>query len=316
MCLPIKERSCCGDNSCHGPLIKILFFVVIVLSLAVTYLFIQTHQLNDALHKLQMQDASMQNGQHHNVQIQELIKTLEQSTPDIYMNFEQKREKRNGGRWRNEVREEIRIMKEHISNIVNITIPNLEAGIMKKVVHLGMSRDMTQDILHAPVNNIDVCRGGKHCLRWSNPESTYSRTFDYPRDNAYDMPVAIKVRSPGIYFVYAQVAVNGPQQGYEPSVGFEAVLVRGTVNKTLTKSYITQDDRGQVYHGAGHGEHPFDTINLMGTFKLLCDDYIVIRPIGDPKLVYTNTEASYFGVVQINPARSLLHGDYSCNPQE
>lgn len=60
----------------------------------------------------------------------------------------------------------------------------------------------------------DVCRGGKHCLRWSNPESTYSRTFDYPRDNAYDMPVAIKVRSPGIYFVYAQVAVNGPQQGY------------------------------------------------------------------------------------------------------
>lgn len=315
MCLPIKERSCCGDNSSHGPLIKILLFVVIILSLAVTYLFIQTHQLNDALHKLQMQDASMQNGQHHNVQIQELIKTLEQSTPDIYMNFEQKREKRNG-RWRNEVREEIRIMKEHISNIVNTTIPNLEAGIMKKVVHLGMSRDMTQDILHAPVNNIDVCRGGKHCLRWSNPESTYSRTFDYPRDNAYDMPVAIKVRSPGIYFVYGQVAVNGPQQGYEPSVGFEAVLVRGTVNKTLTKSYITQDDRGQVYHGAGHGEHPFDTINLMGTFKLLCDDYIVIRPIGDPKLVYTNTEASYFGVVQINPARSLLHGDYSCNPQE
>lgn len=311
MCLPIKERSCCGDNSSHGPLIKILLFVVIILSLAVTYLFIQTHQLNDALHKLQMQDASM----HHNVQIQELIKTLEQSTPDIYMNFEQKREKRNG-RWRNEVREEIRIMKEHISNIVNTTIPNLEAGIMKKVVHLGMSRDMTQDILHAPVNNIDVCRGGKRCLRWSNPESTYSRTFDYPRDNAYDMPVAIKVRSPGIYFVYAQVAVNGPQQGYEPSVGFEAVLVRGTVNKTLTKSYITQDDRGQVYHGAGHGEHPFDTINLMGTFKLLCDDYIVIRPIGDPKLVYTNTEASYFGVVQINPARSLLHGDYSCNPQE
>lgn len=85
MCLPIKERSCCGDNSSHGPLIKILLFVVIILSLAVTYLFIQTHQLNDALHKLQMQDASMQNGQHHNVQIQELIKTLEQSTPDIYV---------------------------------------------------------------------------------------------------------------------------------------------------------------------------------------------------------------------------------------
>lgn len=74
--------------------------------------------------------------------------------------------------------------------------------------------------------------------------------------------------------------------------------------------------RGGVYYGHGHGENPFDTINLMGTFKLLCDDYIVIRPIGDPKLVYTNTEASYFGVVQINPARSLLHGDHSCNPQE
>lgn len=60
----------------------------------------------------------------------------------------------------------------------------------------------------------EICRNGKHCLRWSNPESIYSRTFDYLKDNAYDMPVAIKVRSPGIYFVYAQVAVNGPLQGY------------------------------------------------------------------------------------------------------
>lgn len=311
MCLPIRERSYCSDNSSQGPLIKILVFVVIILSFAVTYLFIQTHQLNDALHKLQLHDASVQNGQHHNVQVQELIKTLEQSAPDIYRDFEQKREKRNGRR-----RDEIRKMKEHINNIVNITIPNLEAGVMKKVVHLGMSRDMTQDILHSAVDNIEICRNGKHCLRWSNPESIYSRTFDYLKDNAYDMPVAIKVRSPGIYFVYAQVAVNGPLQGYEPSVGFEAVLVRGAVNKTLTKSYITQDNRGGVYYGHGHGENPFDTINLMGTFKLLCDDYIVIRPIGDPKLVYTNTEASYFGVVQINPARSLLHGDHSCNPQE
>lgn len=85
MCLPIRERSYCGDNSSQGPLIKILVFVVIILSFAVTYLFIQTHQLNDALHKLQLHDASVQNGQHHNVQVQELIKTLEQSAPDIYV---------------------------------------------------------------------------------------------------------------------------------------------------------------------------------------------------------------------------------------
>lgn len=85
MCLPIRERLYCSDNSSQGPLIKILVFVVIILSFAVTYLFIQTHQLNDALHKLQLHDASVQNGQHHNVQVQELIKTLEQSAPDIYV---------------------------------------------------------------------------------------------------------------------------------------------------------------------------------------------------------------------------------------
>lgn len=312
MCLPIRERSTCGDNSSHGALIKVLVFVVIILSIAVTYLFIQIYQLNDALQKLQIHDESMQNGQPNNVKVPKFSKTLEQSTQDIDIDFEQRREKRNG-RWRIQIRQDIREMKEHISNIVNTTIPNLEAGIMKKVVHLGMSSTMTQDILHAAVDNIDGCRDGKHCLRWSNPESIYSRTFDYPRDNAYDMPVAIKVRSPGIYFVYAQVAVNGPRQGFEPSVGFEAVLVRGGNKKILTKSYITQDNRGEVYYGPGLGEHPFDTINLMGTFKLLCDDYIVIRTIEDPKLVYTNTEASYFGIVQINPARSLVHGDPSCN---
>lgn len=85
MCVPIRERSHCGDNSSHGPLIKILVFVVIILSLAVTYLFIQIHQLNDALHQLQIHDASVQNGQHHNVQVQELITTLEQSAPGIYV---------------------------------------------------------------------------------------------------------------------------------------------------------------------------------------------------------------------------------------
>ncbi|XP_062586638.1 uncharacterized protein LOC134248243 [Saccostrea cucullata] len=126
------------------------------------------------------------------------------------------------------------------------------------------------------------------------------------------MPVAIKVRSPGIYLVYAQVAVNGPEQGYEPSVGFETVLVHNGTEKTLIKSYITQDNRGQAYYDRRAGEHPFDTMNHMGMFKLECDDYIMIRPIGDPTFIYTNTEASYFGVVQINPARSILYGDYSC----
>lgn len=71
--------------------------------------------------------------------------------------------------------------------------------------------------------------------------------------------------------------------------------------------------RGQVYYGVGYGEYFFDIINLMGIFKFLCDDYIVIRFIGDLKLVYINIEVFYFGVVQINLVCLLLYGDYSCN---
>lgn len=52
-----------------------------------------------------------------------------------------------------------------------------------------------------------------------------------------------------------------------------------------------------MYYGVGYGEYFFDIINLMGIFKFLCDDYIVIRFIGDLKLVYINIEVFYFGVV-------------------
>lgn len=131
----------------------------------------------------------------------------------------------------------------------------------------------------------------------------------------------------------------------DPSVGFETVLVRGNTEKILIKSYITQDNRfvqskflpvskyhsvnvsviqwllsvrfrGGEYGGFAINVSPFDTINQMGTFKLLCDDYVFIRPIGNPALVFSNTQASYFGVSQINPARALLNGNHGCNARD
>ncbi|XP_061194275.1 uncharacterized protein LOC133202463 [Saccostrea echinata] len=319
LCLPIQERSVHGANCSHEKYlpttIKVLGAAVVFLSVVVAYLIIQTNQLEKTLQRLQNnEEAQVYLAQRPLFEPKSILYGQKKSS-EINRNLEYRREKRNG-RWRNQVRAELSEIKRELNKLVNTTIRNLEDGIMKKVVHLTMSSSMTQDTLKSPVNNIEGCYNRKHCFRWSDPESIYSSTFDYIRDNAYNMPVAIKVRSPGIYLVYAQVAVNGPERGYEPSVGFETVLVHGGNEKTLIKSYITQDNRGQAYYDITVGEYPFDTVNHMGMFKLECDDYIMIRPIGDPTFIYTNTEASYFGVVQINPARALLHGDYSCNTQE
>ncbi|XP_022342907.2 uncharacterized protein LOC111136383 [Crassostrea virginica] len=313
LCLPIPGKSASGDNFSHGTVVRVLGLVVLLLSLAVLYLFLQIHQLNRTLDSLHVQGASSQVQNNENFRWN-LKKSLEEDAHNSDRNIGVDRVKRNG-RWRIQIRNEVSEMKRQIDEIVNITIPNLQAGIMKKVVHLEMSSSMTQNILQLPVNSIVGCHN-KQCLRWADPESTYSSTFDYMKDNAYDMVVAVKVRSPGLYFLYSQLAINGPRQGADPSVGFETVLVRGNTEKILIKSYITQDNRGGEYGGFAINVSPFDTINQMGTFKLLCDDYVFIRPIGNPALVFSNTQASYFGVSQINPARALLNGNHGCNARD
>lgn len=53
----------------------------------------------------------------------------------------------------------------------------------------------------------------KPCLRWDTPNAEFQHMFDYVKDG-YNKPVAIKVLSPGIYTVYAQLAISGPDTRY------------------------------------------------------------------------------------------------------
>ena len=59
-CLPIPGKSASGDNFSHGTVARVLGLVVLLLSLAVLYLFLQIHQLNRTLDSLHVQEASSQ----------------------------------------------------------------------------------------------------------------------------------------------------------------------------------------------------------------------------------------------------------------
>lgn len=51
------------------------------------------------------------------------------------------------------------------------------------------------------------------CMRWDTPNAEFQYMFDYVKDG-YNKPVAIKVLSPGLYTVYAQLAISGPDTRY------------------------------------------------------------------------------------------------------
>uniref|UniRef100_K1QMH9 THD domain-containing protein n=1 Tax=Magallana gigas TaxID=29159 RepID=K1QMH9_MAGGI len=145
-------------------------------------------------------------------------------------------------------------------------------AVMKKIVHLRMNEEMNDTVLYSRVDNIGHCPGNspKPCLRWDTPNE-FPHMFDYVKDG-YNKPVAIKVLSPGIYTVYAQLAISGPDTStrFDPIVGFEIFLIRGPGKFTLTKGLTTQDQRGRRYHNTEHRQ--VDTVFVMGTFKFFCDD--------------------------------------------
>ena len=74
------------------------------------------------------------------------------------------------------------------------------------------------ELLHE-FRNVDVtfsfvvaCKRG--CFRWLNPDNIYRNSFEYEKDNENNKVFGIKIRSPGIYRIYAQVGINGPEQGW------------------------------------------------------------------------------------------------------
>lgn len=177
---------------------------------------------------------------------------------------------------------------------------NLEDKFMQ-----NLSRKRRSRRRHCPGNS------PKPCLRWDTPNE-FQHMFDYVKDG-YNKPVAIKVLSPGIYTVYAQLAISGPDTStrFDPIVGFEIFLIRGPDKLSLTKGLTTQDQRGRRYHNTEHRQ--VDTVFVMGTFKFFCDDMVYVSLLDSTNLSY-RSDASYFGMIQGNPASALIEGNHACDP--
>lgn len=97
------------------------------------------------------------------------------------------------------------------SRVTNLEeqVRSLEAAVMKKIVHLRMNQEMNDTVLYSRVDNFGHCPGNSRtpCMRWDTPNAEFQYMFDYVKDG-YNKPVAIKVLSPGLYTVYAQLMTS------------------------------------------------------------------------------------------------------------
>ncbi|XP_061194519.1 uncharacterized protein LOC133202679 [Saccostrea echinata] len=197
---------------------------------------------------------------------------------------------------------------------LNCTVEILKAVILKKVAHLAMSNSMNRTILYTRVDNIANCSSNAGCLRWDNPLEEFKDSFTFIKDGN-NMPVAIKITSPGIYYVYAQLAISGPDlsTSYDSTVGFQIVQVRGQREFTLSKGIATQDQRGRRYQNINSKPFPVDTVLAQGTFKFYCYDMIYVRLMGNTEISF-GSDTSYFGIYQVNPANNPEYEDHSNHP--
>lgn len=197
---------------------------------------------------------------------------------------------------------------------LEVKVRSLQAAVMKKIVHLRMNQGMNDTVLYSRVDNFEHCPGNSAtpCMRWDTPNEEFQYMFDYVKDG-YNKPVAIKVLSPGLYTVYAQLAISGPDTSsrFDPIVGFEIFLVRQQQKYTLTKGLATQDQRGRSYHNTINRQ--VDTVSVMGTFKFFCDDMVYVSLLDSTNVSYQN-DTSYFGMIQGNPTSALIQGNHACDP--
>ncbi|XP_022342908.2 uncharacterized protein LOC111136384 isoform X1 [Crassostrea virginica] len=202
-------------------------------------------------------------------------------------------------------------LQRRVTNLEERVV-SINAAIYKPVVHLTMSSALNNSVLYSRVDTIGHCYSNIACLRWDSPLEEYREAFHYVKDG-YNMPVAIQVRSAGTYNVYAQLAINGNDQSlhYDPTNGYEVVLVRGQQEHVLSRGLVTQDGRGRRYHNTPN--KPVDTVPVFGTFPFLCEDMVYVRLLDHTTVSYNNM-TSYFGMTRVNPTSGLSGGDYSCDP--
>jgi hypothetical protein len=114
----------------------------------------------------------------------------------------------------------------------------------------------------------------------------------------------VKVRSSGVYLVYAQVALHGRENlDAHYHCSHRTVHKRGSGSwATILKSVLTQDNLGMEYQNffADLNFKPLDSQLHMGVFHLLANDELSVQVSGHCTNDYSLTpENAYFGVVKL-----------------
>lgn len=196
----------------------------------------------------------------------------------------------------------------------NDRLQNLEEKIkdlsVLPMVHLPGNRGLeTTDGEHG-------CLYNQPCFLWKYPNHYYQSMFPYILKD--DKVVGIKITRAGYYYVYSQISVVGLKNEENvpsnPAFGYETIKVAGQTSVILTRTYITQDQRGQWYSSSnGDPIKPLDSMNQMGIFILNCNDIIMVRTTEQLNIHNINflqdPHQTYFGLVLLRP-KGL--NDYSC----
>ncbi|XP_052103806.1 uncharacterized protein LOC127737281 isoform X1 [Mytilus californianus] len=184
------------------------------------------------------------------------------------------------------------------------------------LVHLTAQQPESQ--LTPRLNQLrDACLDNQKCFLWSEPPSYFQWSFTYIRQES--KIVGINITRAGYYEIYSQISVAGLKNEdilpVYPSFGYETIRVPDGDNPiALSRSYITQDERGQHYGNSdGSNSRPVDTLNQMGQFRLNCKDIILVRLVQDLNAMNihfaSDPQRTYFGVRLVRPKGIK---DFSC----
>lgn len=196
----------------------------------------------------------------------------------------------------------------------NVRLQNLEAKV----------RDLSElPMVHFPGNErLETTYGERGCLYnqpcflWMYPNHYYHNMFPYILKDG--KVVGIKITRAGYYYVYSQISVVGLKNEENvpsnPAFGYETIKVTGNRTVILTKTYITQDQRGQWYSSSnGDVITPLDSMNQMGIFILNCNDIIMVRTTEQLNihniLFLQDNHQTYFGLTLLRPKGP---NDHSC----
>lgn len=302
-----KDKKCTSCSRCGSKFLNWTYlFLFLVLFLSNIFLHYKCMTLSNELSELQTRESLPSASSF-------VASPLDSAHSDVHHNNERSLTRRDSRQSRR--RRGRRATLNHLEYSTERHRLAINKIINRPAIHMrGSSSDITT------IQNEIFDNGERgNIFQWQHRDPNYPNpSFRYIH-NAQDSTVivAIIITNPGLYLVYSQVIIQGPEREYDPAYGLETIRRPPFQEpEVLLKSHVTQDGRGGTYPNiAGYnGRRPMDFINQMGMFELECEDTIYIRKPSQssgghyPRL----PEQTYFGLELIKPKYNYLEHLNGC----